>query len=232
MGRRHNLVLQVNIDSGRRGDSMFSFVPDLYDYASRAAMAYAKSTGASYLVLREPVLDIYGFHPAWQRYVMFEEAFDIYDQVLYLDADVVAGGPDIFRQYDAPGFHAVPVLDSDPAVGPGIMASIQRQIDLFDLDLASYFNSGVMLVDRETRQQIRAMQWKSRILDYNQEDQPTINKIVQEAVGLKRLDWRYNCLLKRPDQLERARQAYFIHFLGKELFRAVVPANGGSGNRI
>ena len=98
MSRQHNLVLQVNIDSGRRGDSMFSFVPDLYDYASRAAMEYSKRTGASYMVLREPVLDIYDYHPAWQRYVMFEEAFDIYDQILYLDADVVASGPDIFEQ--------------------------------------------------------------------------------------------------------------------------------------
>ena len=224
MGRQHNLVLQVNIDSGRRGNSMFSFVPDLYDYASRAAMAYAKKVGASYMVLRKPVLDIYDYHPAWQRYVMFEEAFDIYDQILYLDADVVASGPDIFERYNEPGFHAVPVLDSDPDVGPGIMASINRQVSLFDLDLPSYFNSGVILVDKKTRQQIRALQWQTRILDYNKEDQPTINKIVQDEIGLKRMDWKFNCLLKRQDQLNRASRAFFVHFLGKELFRAVQPA--------
>jgi lipopolysaccharide biosynthesis glycosyltransferase len=224
MSRQHNLVLQVNIDSGRRGDGMFSFVPDLYDYASRAAMEYSKRTGASYMVLREPVLDIYDYHPAWQRYVMFEEAFDIYDQILYLDADVVASGPDIFERYKSPGFHAVPVLDSDPDIGPGIKASILRQVALFGLDLASYFNSGVILVDKKTRQKIRALQWQARILDYNKEDQPTINKIVQDEIGLKKMDWRFNCLLKRQDQLVRAKQAFFVHFLGKELFRAVRPA--------
>jgi hypothetical protein len=212
--------LQVNIDSGRRGDAMFSFVPDLYDHASRAAHEYARSVGASYLVIRKPVLEIYNCHPAWQRYVMFEEAFDIYDWVLYLDADVVAGGPDIFERYNTQGFYAVPVIESDPDVGPGIMASIQRQISLFDLDLSLYFNSGVMLVDRITRQHIRRLNWKSRILDYNFEDQPTINKIVKEEIGLSSLDWRFNFLLKRPDQLARARQAYFIHYLGKGLFRS------------
>jgi len=178
---------------------MFSYVPDLYEYASRAAMEYARKTGASYTVLRKPVLDIYDYHPAWQRYVMFEEAFDIYDQVLYLDADVVAGGPDIFKLYKAPGFHAVSVLDSDPNIGPGIMASIQRQVSLFGLDIHSYFNSGVLLVDRDTRQQLRALKWKTRILDYNMEDQPTINKIVQDDIGLKKIDWKFNCLLKRQD---------------------------------
>jgi hypothetical protein len=198
---------------------MFSFVPDLYDHASRAAMEYARATAASYLVLRKPVLDIYDYHPAWQRYVMFEESFDIYDWILYLDADVVAGGPDIFETYKTPGFYAVPVMESDPQVGPGILASIQRQISLFGLDLSSYFNSGVMPVDRVTRQKVRGLNWKDRILDYNCEDQPTINKIVREEIGLSRMDWKFNFLLKRPDQLVRARLAFFVHYMGKALFR-------------
>lgn len=219
MGRKHNLVFQVNIDSGARGYTMFSFVPDLYDYASKAAMEYAREVRASYLVLREPVLDICDYHPAWQRYAIFEEDFDIYDWILYLDADVVARGPNIFERYHTPGFHAVPVLDSDPDVEPARMASIQRQATLFGLNIPSYFNSGVFLVDRETRKKIRKLRWKERILDYNCEDQPTINKIVQEEIGLTVMDWRFNFLLKRPDQIARAQEAFFVHFLGKELFR-------------
>ena len=92
------------------------------------------------------------------------------------------------------------------------------------------FNSFVILVDKKTRQRIRALQWQARILDYNKEDQPTINKIVQDEIGLKKMDWRFNCLLKRQDQLDRARQAFFVHFLGKELFRAVRPSRGGKVN--
>jgi len=218
MGRKHNLVFQVNIDSGTRGYTMFSFVPDLYDYASRAAMEYARKVGASYLVLRQSVLDICDYHPAWQRYAIFEQAFDIYDWILYLDADVVAGGPDIFARYNTSGFYAVPVLESDPDVEPGRMGSIIRQAALFNLDLPSYFNSGVFLVDRATRKKIRDLQWKERILDYNCEDQPTINKIVQEEIGLATMDWRFNFLLKRPDQMARAKEAFFVHFLGKDLF--------------
>ncbi len=224
--KKHNLVFQVNIDSGTRGYTMFSYVPDLYDYASKAAMEYAKRVGASYLVLRAPLLDIHDYHPAWQRYSIFEEAFDIYDWILYLDADVIARGPDIFATYQTPGFHAVPVLDSDPFVEPARMASINRQAALFNLDIATYFNSGVFLVDRETRRAIRELKWKDRILDYNCEDQPTINKIVHDKIGLTRMDWRFNFLLKRPDQSARAQEAFFLHFLGKELFR-VTPASNG-----
>ena len=55
MHKRHNLVLQVNIDSGRRGDSMFSFVPDLYDFASKAAMEYARK---ALLLIPSTFLDI------------------------------------------------------------------------------------------------------------------------------------------------------------------------------
>jgi len=219
MTREHNLVFQVNIDSGTRGYTMFSFVPQLYDFASRAAMEYAKSVGASYLNLKAPILDICDYHPAWQRYAVFEEAFDIYDWILYLDADVVASGPNIFEKYHSPGFHAVPVLDSDPDVEPARMASIKRQAESFGLDIPSYFNSGVLLIDRETRKKIRELNWKERILDYNCEDQPTINKIVQEEIGLSAMDWRFNFLLKRPDQIARAQEAFFVHFLGKELFR-------------
>jgi lipopolysaccharide biosynthesis glycosyltransferase len=203
---------------------MFSYVPDLYRFASNAAMEYARSTGASYFVLRQPILDINDYHPAWQRYAMFEEAFDVYDDVLYIDADVVVRGPNIFEAYSQPGFRAVPVLDSDPDVEPARMASIHRQVELFGLDLQTYFNSGVLLVDRETRRKLRQLNWKDKILDYHCEDQPTINKIVQDEIGLSRMDWKYNFLYKRPDQLHKAQDAYFIHFLGKELFR-VRPQN-------
>ncbi len=223
MAQSHNLVFQVNIDSGNRGHTMFSYVPELYRYASQAALEYAREVGASYQVICRPVLDIYDFHPAWQRYVIFEPEFDIYDWILYLDADVVARGPDIFERYQEPGFYAVPVVDSDPNIEPGRKASIARQLTLFKLHESTYFNSGVLLVDRETRKKIRGLGWKNQILDFNNEDQPTINRIVQDHVGLRKLDWRFNFLLRRPDQFERARQAFFIHFMSKNLFKV----NGG-----
>ena len=214
------LVLQVSIDSGKRGRTMFSYIPELYEASAERARLYAARTGADYLAIHAPRLQICRAHPAWQRFVMFEPEFDYYNQILYLDSDVLvrSDAPDIFETYPIEGFYAAPVLSSDPSPEKRRLDSIREQCELFGLDIDQYFNTGVILVGVCTRKRIRSLDWPYKIIEYKGLNQPTFNKIVQNYIGLSIIDWRFNFLFKRENQEDFIRQAYFIHFLGKALF--------------
>ncbi len=149
---------------------------------------------------------------------MFDECFDHYDQVLYIDSDVIIReeAPNIFVGKGLDRFWAVPVLSSDPKVEGSRRRSIEAQVAEIGLNIDRYFNTGVMLVGREMRQKIRALDWCSKIIEHPLKlNQPTINKIVKNHAELSVLDWRFNFLFVRENQAEELKKAYFVHFVGQ-----------------
>jgi lipopolysaccharide biosynthesis glycosyltransferase len=218
-----NLVFQVSIQGDASGNKMFSYREELYEESCRRALGYSKKCNASYFCLRDKVVDLVDFHPGWQRYVIFtDERFDFYENILYLDSDVIVreGAENIFDRFSNRGFCAAPVLYTDPNLEDSRLRNIQTQCDTYNIDINYYFNTGVFVVDKETRRKIRSIDFqKNIVIPGDKNDQPAVNALVLNNNLFNRLDWRFNFICKAHSKEDpRKKDAYFLHYLDKDLF--------------
>ena len=220
-----NLVFQVSIPGDESGNLMFSYRSHLYTSSCVSALKYSNRCHASYFCLRNKILDILSFHP-WQRYVIFtDEIYDRFENILYVDSDVIIkpDAENVFERFSNRGFCATPVLYTNPDLEKPRLNNILRQCNKYNIDLNCYFNSGVFLVDKKTRIKIRELNFLNYLIfPEDNNDQPTINKLILDNDLFYRLDWKFNFLCKKNNfNSPRKEEAYFIHYLEKDLFEEV-----------
>ena len=98
-----NLVIQYYIDIQKYSQPEFNNLKPspMEEYSRHSFKLYCEKFGLEYLRITEPKL---GFkHPTWERFDLWTDRtwWDNYDQVMYVDSDVIAlpHAPNIFEQY-------------------------------------------------------------------------------------------------------------------------------------
>lgn len=98
-----NLVIQYYIDIRKYSQPGFNNLKPspMEEYSRHSFKLYCEKFGLDYLRITEPKL---GFkHPTWERFDLWMDRswWDDYDQIMYVDSDVIAlpHAPNIFEQY-------------------------------------------------------------------------------------------------------------------------------------
>jgi hypothetical protein len=153
-----NLIWQFHVDTKRPYDGV---------HRKRMAMAsaetvafYAMKHGVEYELAAHPRWWGHGYHggPAMERFQLLDERFDDYDQILYLDTDILVSpeAPDIFTEH------------SDATIA-GIRQMHQRDSTLLeegwlgrefpdpDRYRDNYVNGAILLLSRDFRQYLRGV---------------------------------------------------------------------------
>lgn len=151
-----NLIWQFHVDlkSGYHGPF-------------RKKMAMASSALASFYAMKyanEYKLDCYskwhhnGYHggPAMERFQLFEESYDIYDYILYLDTDILISpeAPNVFSEYngsDIVGIHQPHPRDVEVLKNGWLKDTVDPE-----RYIQNYVNGAILLLSRKFRQSIRS----------------------------------------------------------------------------
>lgn len=235
-----NLIVQVDIPAnellGSGGGWKYS--DHLYRESKSRAMEYAKSTGSDYFCIGKRHVDFR--HPTYERFHIYNEMWDSYDNILYLDSDIIIkpDSPDIFEKHGNSGFCAYPVMNIKSDLDRFGIECTSKEIRRFARESEKYyipepylstryFNAGVHLVDKPTRVKMRNV-LDTYIWDAPVADQTCLNSMIaNEEFEYSYLEFEYNTLLGfvHPDQYPKLYSfGYFIHFLGnaKDTFQDIV----------
>lgn len=210
-------------------------LPGWADESIKRFKYYAKKYGADYMFTPESTYSPGCYYFEHLRLV-YDDRFKIYDQILYVDVDVIVDRFDenIFEQpindigmvpeYKAPGMNANPVFTLD-----SYHATYRDLTKKFDLPIvkpksvsADYlmFNSGVMLWTQAGLQKARSsfMDWKKwhdRVPGQFGLDQPFINGQVTKHLDYTELPLKWNCFPKfRFEPGQEPKDAVFVHYTG------------------
>ncbi len=232
-----NLILQIDIPTAETRNMMLGYHGELYNTSRRLFSEYAKKVEADYLCLGYRTLEL---HPCFERFQLFEERFDVYDHILYVDCDIIpkTTAPNVFKQYENRGLCAFPEggafygnnRDVDSLTeGKRLENLIERRRQKGYIEKEreflsqewlenQYFNSGVMLVDQDTRKQARIQGVAPYIQDFGMYDQAAFNKLAYEQqLPFTPLSYVYNGLfhIYPPENMPQAiRSCHFIHYAG------------------
>ena len=201
------LILQVNVPMEQKtyvGNRGFTYVNDLYKLSEQQAKLYAEKTGSDYIQVNDCDY-MPGFHPIWQRFKMFD--FKQYDQILYLDMDVVVlnDAPNIFELYQDEEFSAVPTLEYHKQTKV-IQEELRKEQKRYNSSKDYYpFCSGVCLMSRSWLDKADEI-WRKHVDTYLKvsHDQGVLNACVIE------LGEKYNHLSYHWGQWNKSGD-YFIH---------------------
>jgi len=211
------LVLQVNVKpdidetdgfiESKVGNRTFKFHDDLYNLSDQQAREYAVKTHSDYLQITDCNY-MPGYHPIWQRFKMFD--LTAYDQILYLDMDVVVlpNAPDIFELYKDYEFSAVPNQQFDnPA--PSIQEYLRKDQKRYNSSKNYYpFCSGVMLMRSDWLEKTKLI-YEKYIPKFSKvwHDQGVLNScIIEQGEKYNQLSHHWGQWNKNGD--------YFIHLSG------------------
>lgn len=191
-----NLIAQVCIPVPKREvkvgkGNMHSYIPDLYQCCIDDAREYAANINAEYYLMNTYEWDK-NFTPTYQRFALFDEKYDEYDNILYIDGDYapVPNAPDIFELMKSREeiWFATP---DNKFNKDGEMKKMRKEcMDKHNIDHEFYyFNAGFFGMKREARQLVREN--LSKFLEIFREvksemhDQDWINRIVFELMAEK-----------------------------------------------
>ena len=100
---KKNLVIQYYIDVQKYSQPKFNNLKPspMETYSRNSFEIYCKKHNLDYLRISEPKL---GFkHPTWERFDLWMDRswYDKYEQIMYVDSDVIAmpHAPNIFKDY-------------------------------------------------------------------------------------------------------------------------------------
>jgi hypothetical protein len=134
-----NLIVQIYIDTKKYGNpNLLPSFDTLSEISFTLARQYAKRIDADYILLTDPYINY--IHPTYERFRLFEESkwTDEYDQVLYLDSDVLVyhDSPSIFEMY--------PSLDS-------FKVCTHWSVVRYGVPDNGEFNAGVFILNKASR---------------------------------------------------------------------------------
>lgn len=243
-----NLIVQVDIQGKCNENKMHGYFTELYENSKHKFIRYAKKVNADYLCIHK---QNYSLHPTYERFQLFEECFDNYDMILYVDCDIIPtqAAPNIFKEYSSSKFAAF----SEGSVFYGNNNELQTEFNLnFRLENIirrrfqkgyiqeeqqylseywlenMYFNGGVFLVSKATRIKIRNAGLGRYLKEYALYDQSAMNRMIYEnSIDFTHLSYKYNGLFHFFDNSLKAKiikSSYFIHFCGpmKNLYNILV----------
>lgn len=245
-----NLIVQVDILGTVKENKMHGYFSQLYDASKNGFMKYAKKYGADYMCIHAKQ---YPLHATYERFQIFEESFDGYDMILYVDCDIIPTqeAPNIFEEYAGVSFAAF----SEGSVFYGNNKEIQKEFGLYgkmeniinrrlqkgyiqeEKEYLSdewlentYFNGGVFLISKDTRVKVREKGLDRYLKQYALYDQSAMNKMIYENnISFTHLSYKYNGLFHFYDNSIKAKiikQSYFIHFCGPMKNLYVILENG------
>ncbi len=181
-----NLIFQVHIDTDVKSteythDAGYAQYTKLLNFSRIRAKEYATKYKADYVCITDDK-HFPGWTPSWQRMAMFSDDFAEYDNILYLDTDVVftAYAPNIFKLMSFYNHDFFAAIDHDTM-------PIRTE--------AGHFNAGVIAAKRSWLDL-----WSPRVIKKKMEkwnnvgvlDQCCLNEMVKETrnqyVNLKR-EW-------------------------------------------
>lgn len=179
-----NLILQVHVPTPVKEGSFprtFTYNEDLYLQSIESVRQYSKRLGVDYKLIEESRFP----HPAFDRFQLFHQDNSQYDQVLYVDCDMMLheSTPNLFEwTKDRPEwFFATP----DTIAGDD-----------------DYFNSGFFVIKRPLIEELRPLidDAVERHVDSPWKDQDAFNEILPKEKYWCKLsrDWNGVMALERP----------------------------------
>jgi alpha-N-acetylglucosamine transferase len=176
-----NLIVQIYIDTKKYGNpNLLPSFDTLSEISFTLARQYAKRIDADYILLTDPYINY--IHPTYERFRLFEESkwTDEYDQVLYLDSDVLVyqESPNIFEMYQSPDSfkvctHWSYTRKNRPNLGG--------------------FNAGVFMLNRASRDHMLPyLKYRFDIPLVHHDNSALVNCVENSKVNLEYMDSRFN----------------------------------------
>lgn len=153
-----NLIWQYHIDTNRKYDGPHR---KMVTMASAETVAfYAMKYGAEYKMASHSRWWVNGYHggPAMERFQLLDEEYDVYDNILYIDTDILISNdaPNIFDEYSGAsiaGIHQMHSRDRtllEEGWLKNEFPNPQRYRD-------SYVNGAILMLSRGFRQYLRGV---------------------------------------------------------------------------
>lgn len=226
------LIMQVYYEGHSQRIQDGGYIPD-YDLSVESEhrmKLYADSIGADYRMLREPYFKSVK-NPGWNRFAMIQSEFDQYDEVCYVDADILVAkralGVDIFTHpashLDVEGkvWHELP--DVDPSDVNGKVMEIGK---FTNGEESWMINAGVLKLNKKERIKLRTDKWgimaKPWIRDYLErtgKNQIAFNKsykkVLRKKPGTMSPLWNSTRPWYEP--------AFFKHYIGPQKVKGQSP---------
>jgi len=235
-----NLIVQVDIPDSNNfnQNAMHGYFKDLYETSKKEFLNYAKRFHADYLCIHTKAYDL---EPSYERFQIFENKFDHYDNILYVDCDVIPkiDSPDIFHEYGGKGFAAFSEgaafygnnkeLKDEFGIKSELEAIIKRrerkgyikgELQYLSKDWLEniYFNNGVFLIDKKSLETLRKIDIKKYVKPFVLYDQSAMNKMIFENdIAFHHLSYKYNGMFHYLDDRMKSKviaSSYFVHFCG------------------
>ena len=134
------LIFQVYYEGHSKPIFDGGYIPDmdLSIESEKRMKIYADSIGADYQMLRTPFYK-HTLNPGWQRFAICEDTFDEYDEICYVDADILVSqaalGQSIFNY-------------------PGVGKKVEQE-DYPDGSSPWHVNAATLKLTRKERQKLR-----------------------------------------------------------------------------
>lgn len=213
-----NLIVQFFVSVEKYSDPTYNQIginEELYKYSTISVEQYANRIGVDYKLITEPKIN--WVHPTFERFDLFfnDEWWKQYDNILYLDTDVIAWptAPNVFEQYPSTQSFK-PVFDRIARKNT-LEYHTQRAngtcLEKFDADVlkANRFNAGVFMLNKHCVDMMRPF------LDYKNikgdDNEQLIYAMLESKVEVDKMDWKYN--------KKNGTNCYFGHAAGQQKFR-------------
>jgi hypothetical protein len=176
-----NLIVQIYVDTKKyENPNLLPSFDALSQTSFILAKEYAKKVDADYILLTDSYIDY--IHPTYERFRLFEESkwTDEYDQVLYLDSDVLIyqDSPNIFEMY--------PSLDS-------FKVCTHWSVVRYGLPNTGEFNAGVFMLNRYSRNQMLPyLKYRFDAPLPHHDNAALANCVVNSAVNIEYMDAKFN----------------------------------------
>jgi hypothetical protein len=219
-----NLVIQYYIDIQKYSQPEFNNLKPspMEEYSRHSFKLYCEKFGLEYLRITEPKL---GFkHPTWERFDLWTDRswWDKYDQIMYVDSDVIAlpHAPNIFAKY--PDIDAklktayYPKFRNAGAAGAKYNQRVNPLADNYTgIQISQRFvQPGVMILNKESTEFM--LPWVEKykdIKDNRVDDGMFLNScIVDSKVPLLDMDRKFNH--KNNGERYDYDNVYFLHCAG------------------
>jgi lipopolysaccharide biosynthesis glycosyltransferase len=213
-----NLIVQFFVSVEKYSDPTYNQIginEELYKYSTISVEQYAKRIGVDYKLITEPKIN--WVHPTFERFDLFfnDEWWKQYDNILYLDTDVIAWptAPNVFEEYPSTQSFK-PVFDRIARKNT-LEYHTQRAngtcLEKFDASIlkANRFNAGVFMLNKHCVDMMRPF------LDYKNikgdDNEQLIYAMLESGVEVDKMDWKYN--------KKNGTDCYFGHAAGQQKFR-------------
>lgn len=199
-----NLILQVNIPlHSKKSASTFYYDSDMYAASNKSVKEWAHSHGHDYILIE----DLTYHHPAFERFRMFNEEWDHYDQIMYVDSDffVHKMTPNILGWTKERKEEVFLTLNTTTDTETNRKSCKKCKTE-------TYYNSGMMIWKRKARQLVRSIT-KEAVDLYTKsafKDQDAINWMLRDKHDLiLRLGSDWN------DTMAHVRPLFTTHWCGR-----------------